>query len=176
MKVKVSLVLSAILLIALSFAPNNAFAWKPNALCYTNCGLPFGDISANPSNVQVPDYSSTGSTQLRWFYDWEPRRPMFALGCVYVQVNNSTQANVVQCEWPGHNQTTNIPWITAGNHYTFTLSAFVGNSVHESSLITLIPTVGGRFFTHVNGVLGSGNGNGGNGDDGDDGNNPNNPN
>ncbi|PKM03741.1 MAG: hypothetical protein CVV16_07895 [Gammaproteobacteria bacterium HGW-Gammaproteobacteria-6] len=145
--------LSALLLWAQFMAPDMAYAYKVKNLCIVNCGVPIGFINASPAVVILPSSSSMGSTQLKWTWDFEPRKPWFKLGCVYVHVNDQMNANVVQCEHPGNTYTTNISWITAGNMYTFILSPYVGDTVPVDSLIQIVAAPGKQTSVDVTGVL-----------------------
>lgn len=104
-----------------------AHAWKPGKLCtnwpFQLCGeFVQKSFSANPTTVVLPSYSVAGRTTITWKWDFEPRSPWFNLACIYVQMNDSSVATIVQCEYPGNTNYTNADWITAGNVYTFFLA------------------------------------------------------
>lgn len=153
MKNKVFMALTALLLWTQFGVPGVAKAWKVKSICYIDCGVPIGFITANPTVVQLPSSSSLGTTQLKWFWDFYPRKPLFSLACVYVQVNAQAQASVVQCEHPGNTYTTNISWIGEGYMYTFIVSAYVGDTVPVSSLFQIVAEPGRQTSVDVTGVL-----------------------
>ena len=114
--------------------PTDAHAWKPQPpYCQYNCGVPVGEISAQPKTVYIQSPSVTGSTTLRWKWDWVGPH-YFQLLCVYVRVNNDAHASKVTCEWPGNTTHTTIPWIVTNNLYTFTLYRDIGNVVPVAAL------------------------------------------
>lgn len=135
MKKNILLVIASVLTWASLSVTNEAHAWKPKPpFCYYNCGIVLGEITAQPETVLIKAPSQVGSTTLRWKWDIYFGPPSFPLLCVYVQVNADAHASKVGCEWPGNFTNTTIPWIVAGNLYTFTLSPDIGNTVPAISL------------------------------------------
>lgn len=152
MKGKFFPLLAATILWAQFGSVGDANAYKPKApFCYQTgqpCGIPAGNISADPQTVHTPSSSATGTTRLTWKWDFESGGPSFQHACIYVRVNYETDAHKVQCEWPGNTLRTDISWIAAGFRYTFTLAPNQGSTVNALALNQLA----GSSSVVVNGV------------------------
>lgn len=168
MKDKVVLALATVLLWFGS--SGQAHAWKPQPpfTCYSNgsCGIPIGEISANPQTVTLASSTATGSTTLKWYWDFYYGGPTFQLACIYVRVNDAAHYSKMTCEWPGNTNYYTVPWIQAGNMYTFVLAPFGADTVSVWDMV-LLANKDGKNKVDVIGVIGAPPPSDGGGDGGD---------
>jgi|SRR5579883_1267165 len=155
MKRKLVSSIAAILLLAQAGLGKNGYAFNPQPpWCTYNCVLPTSEIYAHPSKVFVPP-GSTAHTKITWKWSESENSPVMPYACVYVVVDNSSTASLMQCEHPGNCYYTDVPWIQAPHVYDFIVSANVGNAAPVSTLKPLASMKGANNRVRIAGVVGS---------------------